>query len=199
MQVPGTVAQALQTGQEFVGLAVGGGQVFDDLGLGQAGVGTHGAGQGRGEDQLGHLGGRVAAQIAVDLLGTGVAMVGDVVDHRGQQRRVHALDLVADLRIVQVQVLGADQENVVGLPVPDAAQQPGGELHQTAGLAKTLVLLEQGHQVLERGVKGVGLADLLGDLLHGPGGDVAAVLGRLDLLGEGLPDRFDQGVVRAVR
>jgi hypothetical protein len=90
-------------------------------------------------------------------------------------------------------VLGADQEDVVGVAVPDAAQQPGGELHQAAGLAEALVLLEQGHQVLERGVEGVGLANLLGDLLHGPGGDVAAVLGGLDLLGEGLGDGVDQG------
>ncbi len=105
-------------------------------------MGTHGAGKRRGEDQLGHLGGCVAPQIAVDLLGAGVAVVGDVVDHRGEQRRIHALDLVAHLRVVQIQVLGADQEDVVGFAVPDAAQQPRGELHQAAGLAKALVLLK---------------------------------------------------------
>ncbi len=82
MQVPGAVTQTVKTGQEFVGLAVGSGQVFDDLGLGQPGVGADGARQRRGEHQLGHLGGSVAAEIAVDLLGAGVALVGDIIDHR---------------------------------------------------------------------------------------------------------------------
>jgi len=123
-------------------------------------------------------------------------VVGDVVDHRGQERWVDALDLVAHLGIVQIEVLGADQEAVVGLAVPDAAQQPGGELHEAAGLAEALVLFEEGHQILERGVEGIGLADLLGYLLHGSGGDVAAVLGGLDLLGEGRGDGVDQGLTR---
>ncbi len=42
----------------------------------------------------------------------------------------------------------------------------------------------------------VGLADLLGHLFHGAGGDVAAVFGRLDLLGEGLRHRVDDGRIR---
>jgi plasmid stabilization system protein ParE len=196
MEVPGAVAQTVQSGEELVGLAVGGGEVFDDLGLGEAGVGPHGPRQGRGEQQLRHLGGGVAAEVGVDLLRAGVAVVGDVVDHGRQQRRVDALDLVAHLRVVQVEVLRTDQEDVVGLAVPHAAQQPRRELHQAAGLAEALVLLEQGHQVLERGMEGVGLADLFGDLLHGPGGDVATVLRGLDLLGEGLGHGVDQGLAR---
>ena len=191
VQVPGAVTQAVETREEFIGLTAGGGQVFDDFGLRQAAVGTHGAGQRGREHQLGDLGGCIAAQIAVDLLRAGVAVVGDVVDHGGQQRRIHALDLVAHLRVVEVQVLGADQEDVVGLAVPDAAQQPSRELHEAAGLAKAFVLLEQRDQVLERRMKRVGLADLLGDLLHRPCGDVAAVLGRLDLLGKRLRHRVD--------
>lgn len=95
-----------------------------------------------GQHEFGDLGGGVAAKIGVDLLGAGVAVVGDVVDHGRQQGRVDALDLVAHLDVVEVQVLGADEEDVVEVAVPDAAQQSGGELHLAAGLAKALVLLE---------------------------------------------------------
>ena len=68
-------------------------------------------------------------------------------------------------------------------------------MHQTPGLAKALVLFEQGDQVLERGGEGVGLANLLGDLFHGPRGYVAAVFRRLDLLGKGLGDGVHQCLV----
>jgi hypothetical protein len=148
---------------------------------------------------LATLAGGVAAEVTVDLLGAGVAVISDVIDHRREQRRVDTLDVVADLDVVEVQVLGTDQEDVVGLTVPDAAQQPGGELHQAAGLAEALVLFEQCDQVLERGVEGIGLADLFGDLFHGPRGDVAAVLRGLDLLGEGLGNGVHLRTVRQLR
>lgn len=48
MQIPGFVgalAQLFQGDQKFVGLAIGGGEVFDEFGLGQTGVGAHCAGQ----------------------------------------------------------------------------------------------------------------------------------------------------------
>ena len=84
-------------------------------------MGADGARQGCGEHQLGHLGGGIASEIAVDLFGKGVAVVGDVADHRRQQRRIDALDLVANLNVVEIQVLGADEEDVVCLTIPDTA------------------------------------------------------------------------------
>jgi hypothetical protein len=48
-------------------------------------------------------------------------------------------------------------------------------------------------------VERVGLAHLLGDLFHGAGGDVAAVLGGLDLLSVGICNAVHQGGVREVR
>lgn len=88
-------------------------------------MGAYRSGERGGEDQLGDLGGGVTAEFAVDLLGASIAMVGDVVDHRGKERGVDALDLVAHLGIVQIQVLGADQEAVVGLAVPDTGGPMG--------------------------------------------------------------------------
>jgi hypothetical protein len=63
-----------------------------------------------------------------------------------------------------------------------ALEQTRRELHQAAGLPEALVLLEQGDQVLERRMEGVGLPHLLGDLLDAGGDDVARILGLLDLL-----------------
>ena len=58
-------------------------------------------------------------------LGASIAVVGDVVDHRREQRLVDALDFVANFHVVQIQVLGTDERNVVGPTVPYTAQQPG--------------------------------------------------------------------------
>ena len=83
------------------------------------------------------------AQLVVDVFGNGVALVGDVVDDCRYQLRRDAFDLVLDLIVVEVQMLRADQEDVIRLTLLNALEQASGELHQAAGLAEAFVLLEQ--------------------------------------------------------
>ena len=46
-------------------------------------------------------------------------------------------------------MLGADEENVVVLAIPDGAQQAGDELYQASGLFELLVFLKQRDDVFE--------------------------------------------------
>ena len=93
-----------------------------------------------------------------------------------------ALDFIFDLSVVEVEVLGTHQEHIIGSPLIHTLEQSCGELHQTAGLAEAFIFLEQGDQVLERGVEGVSLSHLLGDLFDTGRDDIAAILGLFDLL-----------------
>ena len=96
---------------------------------------------------------------------------------------------------VQVEVLAADQEDVVHGPVPGRLDHFGDELHQAAGLAVALVLLEQGDDVFDRGMERVGAVDLLGDLLRTLGdGFGAGGFGEHARVGGG--DGVDDGLIR---
>jgi uncharacterized membrane protein YjdF len=116
------------------------------------------------------------------MLGDGVTRVGDIARHRWHQLGRNALNLVLDLLVVQVEMLCADQEDVVGFALIHTLEQARSELHQATGLAEAFVLLEQRNEVLEGGMEGIGFPHLLGDLLNAAGDDVAAILGLLDLL-----------------
>ena len=177
------LAQPLQRLQELVRLAAGRGEELDDLALRQADAPAHRARQRRRQQQRHHLAGCIGIELGVDGLGDGIALVGDVAGDSRQQLGGDALDFVAHLVIVQGQVLGADEVDVVVLAQRHALEQPCRELHQAAGLPEALVLLEQGDEVLEGRMEGVRLPHLFGDLLDAGCDDVAGVLGLLDLLG----------------
>ena len=196
VEVPRRFAQALQGLQELVGLSLGCGQELDQLAFGKANATTDGARQ-AGRQQQGHeLLRGIARQVGVDVLGDGVARVGDVARHRWHQLGRNTLDLVLDLLVVQVEMLCADQEDVVGFALVNTLEQACSELHQAASLAEAFVFLEQRDEVLEGGMEGIGFPHLFGDLLDAAGDDVAAVLGLLDLLREFFRDVGDNTFVR---
>ena len=85
-------------------------------------------------------------------------VLGDDVAHAGDLG-----ELVAHLRNREVEVLRADEEDVVGLALPDRAQQPRDQLDQAARLLELLVLLEQGDDVLQARMERIGGGDLVGD------------------------------------
>ena len=88
------------------------------------------------------LGGGLLAGLQVDDLGVGGLLrvpqvLGDDVAHAGDLG-----ELVADFRDGEVEMLRADEKNVVGLAIPDGAEQTGHQLDQAAGLLELLVFLE---------------------------------------------------------
>ena len=94
----------------------------------------------------------------------------------------------------KVEVLRADEKDVVGLALPDRPEQARDQLDQAAGLLELLVLLEQRDDVLEPRVERIGRGDLVGDRLGAAVGGLG--LGRLfQLAAEGLGDVFDLGLV----
>ena len=107
-------------------------------------------------------------------------------------------ELVAHLRNGEVEVLRADEEDVVGLTLPDGLEQARDQLDQAARLLELLVLLEQRDDVLQARMERIGGGDLVGDRL-------GAAIGRLRLGGffqlapEGLGDVADLGLVRKRR
>ena len=92
---------------------------------------------------------------------------GDDVAHPGDLRK-----LVADFRDGKVEVLGSDEEDVVGLPFPDGTEKAGNQFDQAAGLLELLVFLEEGDDVLQAGVEGIGVGDLVGNGLGAAIGDL---------------------------
>jgi hypothetical protein len=70
-----------------------------------------------------------------------------VRDRAGQV--VDVDDDVADVGLGQVDVLAADQVNVVGRPIESRLHHQRRHGHQAAGLPKALVFLEQRQNVLE--------------------------------------------------
>ena len=122
---------------------------------------------------------------------------GDVVRDRALQV-ADPVDLFADVHDVQIEVLAADQVDVVERSAPDGLDHLGDELHEAAGLAVALVLLEQGDDVLDRGMERVGAVDLLGDLL-GALGDGLRFDGFRETRSVSGGDGVDHGLVRQLR
>ena len=107
-------------------------------------------------------------------------------------------------------MLRANEEDVVGLAVPDRSEKTGDQLDQAAGLLELLVLLEQRDDVLEARVEGIGGGDLVGDrfgaavgglglggLLQLPAESLGDVF-NLCLVGEGLEEALAEDVVDLV-
>ena len=80
--------------------------------------------------------------------------------------------LVTDFGDRQIEVLRADEKDVVGRPFPHRPQEPRYQLDEAAGLLELLVLLEQRDDVLEAGVEWVGRGDLFRYGLGAPAGGV---------------------------
>ena len=91
-------------------------------------------------------------------------------------------------------MLRADQEDVVGLAVPDRPEQTRNQLDQAAGLLELLVLLEERDDVLEPRVERVGRGDLVGDRLGAAVGGLG-LGGLFQLAAEGVGDVVDLGLV----
>ena len=94
----------------------------------------------------------------------------------------------------EVEVLRADEEDVVGLAVPDRAQQAGDQFDQAAGLLELLVLLEERDDVLEARVERIGGGNLVGDRLGAAVGDLG-LGGFLQLPAVGFGDVVNFGLV----
>ena len=121
------------------------------------------SGEAGGKEQRADLGGRLLARSEVDDLGVGGLLgipevLRDDVAHAGDFGQ-----LVAHLRDGEVEVLRADEEDVVRLALPNRAQQTRDELDQAAGLLELLVLLEESDDVLEARMERIGRGDLVGD------------------------------------
>ena len=65
-------------------------------------------------------------------------------------------ELVADLGNSEIEVLGADEEDVIVLALPDRLEEAGDQLDQTTCLLEPLVLLKEYDDVLEARVEGGG-------------------------------------------
>ena len=94
----------------------------------------------------------------------------------------------------EVEVLRADEEDVIGLAVPDRPEQTRNQLDQAAGLLELLVLLEERDDVLEPRVERVGRGDLVGDRLGTAVGGLG-LGGFFQLAAEGVGDVVDLGLV----
>ena len=66
--------------------------------------------------------GGVAIQFVIDGFRDGITVVGDVAGEGWHQLWCDAFDLVFDLIVIECQMLGADEENVVCLPFRNTLQ-----------------------------------------------------------------------------
>ena len=87
--------------------------------------------------------------------------------------------------IDEVEVLRADEEDVVGLTLPDGPEQARDQLDQAARLLELLILLEQGDDVLEARMERIGGGDFVRNRLGTAIGDLG-LGGFLQLAAEGL-------------
>ena len=168
VQIPAFRAQLVERLVEFNRLSQRCHQVLHHLELGEA---LHRAGslrEGGHQQQPRDLARRVVVHLVVDDLGVALfaARAGYVVGDRSGEV-VDVGQTVPNIGLSQVDVLAADQIDVVELPALDRAHHHGGEGHQAARLPEFLVVLEQSQDVLERRVERVGGGDLAGDLLSG--------------------------------
>lgn len=115
-------------------------------------------------------------------------ILGDDVAHPGNLR-----ELVAHLGDGQVEVLRANQENVVRRAIPDGAQEARDEFDEAAGLLELLVLLEERDDVLQAWMERVGRGDLVGDRFRTTIGDFGFG-GFLQFLAVGVGDVVDLGL-----
>ena len=82
--------------------------------------------------------------------------------------------LVTDFRDRQLEMLGADEKDIIGLPFQTDLEEPRHQLNETPGLLELLILFEERNDILESWVKGVSRLYLVGNRL-------GATIGGLDL------------------
>ena len=172
VQIPGDFLQLLERREELGRLAQRRDEALDHFLAREALHRVDGGGEAGGEQQRADLRGRFLAGLQVDDLGVGRLLrvpeiLGDDIAHAGDLG-----ELVADLRDREVEVLRADQEDVVGLALPDGLEQPRDQLDQAAGLLELLVLLEERDDVLQARMERIGRGDLVGDRLGAAIGDL---------------------------
>ena len=194
VQIPGNLLQLLEGREEVGRLAQRRNEALDHLLAGEALHRVDGGGEAGGEQQRADLGGGFLAGLQVDDLGVGGLLrvpeiLGDDVAHAGDFG-----ELVADLGDGEVEVLRADEEDVVGLALPDRPEQARNQLDQAAGLLELLVLLEEGDDVLEPRVEWIGRGDLVGNGLGAAVGGLG-LGGLFQLAAEGVGDVVDFGLV----
>ena len=98
--------------------------------------------------QVDHL--RVRRGIAVpEVPGNDVAHAGDLGE------------LVAHLLNPEVEVLRADEEDVIGRAFPHGAQQAGDQLDQAACLLELLIFFEQGDDIFQAWMERIGGDDFV--------------------------------------
>ena len=102
-------------------------------------------------------------------------------------------ELVADLRDREIEVLRTDEEDVVGLALPDGAEEARDELDEAAGLLELLVLLEQRDDVLQARVEGIRRRNLVRDGFGATVGHLR-LRGFLELLAVGIGDVVNLGL-----
>ncbi len=168
VQVPAFGPELLEGVVEFDRGALRRDEVLDDLRLGEALDCAVGLGKRSHQEEARDLAGRVALHLLVDDLGVPalVPRAGDVVGYRSGQV-VDVRHAVADVLDRQVEVLAADQVDVVEPPALDGPDHHRRQGHQAAGLAEPLVVLEEREDVLEARVERIGGDDLVDELLSG--------------------------------
>ncbi len=132
-------------------------------------------------------------------------VLGDHIAHAGNLG-----ELVANLGDGEIEVLRADEKDVVGLALPDGAKEARNQLDEAARLLELLILLEEGDDILEARMERVGGGDFVGDgfgaavgdfglagffqLLAIGGGDV----GNLRLVGHGFEEPLAEDVINFI-
>ncbi len=70
-------------------------------------------------------------------------------------------ELVTHLLHAEVEVLRADEEDVIGRAFPDGAQEAGDQLDQAARLLELLLFLEEGDDVFQARMERIGGDDFI--------------------------------------
>jgi hypothetical protein len=137
----------------------------------------------------GFLAGGQVYDLGMGGLGSVPKVFGDDVAHPGDLR-----EFIADLWNGEVEVLGTDEEDIVGLAFPDGTEEAGNQFDEAAGLLELLVFLEQGDDVLQAGVEGVGVGDFVRNGLGAAVGDLG-LAGLLKLLAVRIGDVVNFGLI----
>jgi hypothetical protein len=163
MEISGGFLQCFERRQELRGLAQRRDEALNHFLAREALHRIDCGGKAGGEQQRADLGGGLLASLEVDDLGVGRGLcipeiLGDDIAHTRDLG-----ELVADVGDREVEVLGTDEEHVVGLTLPDGFEQMGDELDEAAGLLEPLVPFEEGDDVFQAGMEGIRRGDFVGN------------------------------------
>ena len=194
MQIPGDLLQLLEGGQELGRLAQRRDEALDHFLAREALHGIDRGGEAGGEQQRADLGGGFLAGLQVDDLGVSRGCASQRSFAITSRMPEISVSLSRTSGMDEVEVLRADEEDVIGLALPDGLEQTGDQLDQAARLLELLVFLEQGDDVLQARMERVGGGDLVGDGL-GPAAGRLGLGGFFQLPAEGVGDVLDLGLV----